>query len=1100
MSTWIQQLVGFITVLTMGYAGYANIAPGGQVGYPTQTPQMWAQTSTGSATSTTSSDPAAMCASAGGTWSPSATPPCVMPGSSGSTTSSSSTASSTTTGSSACTSTQYWNGTACVAMETPPPTPTSTTPASSCGSGFYWNGSSCVANPTSTMSTSCPAGQEWRQTACVVTSSPAPATSSTTNTWTAPTAASCAAQNMNYCTPTSGGSGWCSSSECPPSTPAACTAKGWAWCADSTGFSSGGCMMSAGPCPNSTPTPMPSAPTSCPQPSWPEGKYLCTSSGSYASTYCSSNPCTQSQCSAAGKKWCDPAPMPAGSMASSSTLQGWCTDSTCPTTSTPTPTPVPTPTPTPMPVPPPTPVPPTPPTPTTPPPPPSPTTCPQAGQSADMKYKCTSSGPYASGSPWCSTMPCAQSECTGSEFEWCDPAPTTSTTAMYTPQGWCSRKSNGSGCPVYTEPACKAKAGDWCQGSGGGMGWCATNGATCPNENKDKQDCVARGDEWCLPMGGGGYGWCAGKTSGGCPARTQTECSEKQGKWCKNAPMPAGMAIPATMQDGYCVTGSYAECPIYAKADCTTAGRQWCVNTSTSYSASPMSMNGMDNGWCASKGSTCPPGQEPKPEPKPSPCPVAMYMPCPPDTKEEAYTNAQGCTMQRCVKKGGPEPVPCPAIAPPTCANNEEVVWKYESGSYGSSSCPRAECRPRKETCAPPPPDNQCPGGWIAQYYGIPAYGDARALTINTCPWYECKNTEHDRTEECVKKAVGETSYALMKSGRLSDAAMRELMPKMQPCFGVVPPPPPPPGPEPEPRPVPVCNLPSMKRDMDRELQRVLRDMDAAVEKFRKAGITVPVIYEALLTKIKTLAEQAAKTSNCDGLFTIGRDLPELMQQLQEQLLGIEHIARVGEAVKRLDGEFKALERTWARTLRTLQGVTKQQLHQEFKDAAALFKSLVEAVKASAQSADPDKIETATRQAFEALDVVRSTMQTGDILVNSVKILRAVRREIRNAASLAKELKEDEEDVSELEELIQEMSSLVKEADTKRVACSRKQDASCLVLFKRFMETRQDLEFLVNDFNGVGEDVAYYNFLGVGKLGQGLETFEKTKTFEFFAL
>ncbi|MDP2593843.1 MAG: hypothetical protein Q8P36_00680 [bacterium] len=53
-----------------------------------------------------------------------------------------------------CSSTQYFDGTACVAS----------TPAQSCGYNEYWNGSACV---TSTTQTGCTSGQYWDGSACV---------------------------------------------------------------------------------------------------------------------------------------------------------------------------------------------------------------------------------------------------------------------------------------------------------------------------------------------------------------------------------------------------------------------------------------------------------------------------------------------------------------------------------------------------------------------------------------------------------------------------------------------------------------------------------------------------------------------------------------------------------------------------------------------------------------------------------------------------------------------------------------------------------------------------------------------------------------------
>lgn len=150
------------------------------------------------------------CTTAGGTWDATAMY-CKMPGS--------------TTGSgswSSCNSTQYWNGTACVAMSTSGSTGSGST---SCGAGYNWNGSSCVTScssgqywtgtscQTSTTggSTSCPSGQYWSGTSSSCVSSMSGSSCTSGQYWNGSACVSSSSTDMSTQCATAGGS-WNSSS------------------------------------------------------------------------------------------------------------------------------------------------------------------------------------------------------------------------------------------------------------------------------------------------------------------------------------------------------------------------------------------------------------------------------------------------------------------------------------------------------------------------------------------------------------------------------------------------------------------------------------------------------------------------------------------------------------------------------------------------------------------------------------------------------------------------------------------------------------------------------------------------------------------------
>ncbi len=140
-------------------------------------------------------DPALACPKAGGVWDVT-TFYCRMPGQTASCTGGQSwdpasqtckspVTTTTTVSGSSCTSSQYWNGTACVAGT-----------SQTCPSGQYVNGA-CSYGGSSTVGTSCTTGQYWNGTSCVTSTSgstyssdPATGCSQAGGTWSA---------SSNYC-------------------------------------------------------------------------------------------------------------------------------------------------------------------------------------------------------------------------------------------------------------------------------------------------------------------------------------------------------------------------------------------------------------------------------------------------------------------------------------------------------------------------------------------------------------------------------------------------------------------------------------------------------------------------------------------------------------------------------------------------------------------------------------------------------------------------------------------------------------------------------------------------------------------------------------
>jgi len=695
---------------------------------------------------------------------------------------------------------------------------------------------------------------------------------------------------------------------------------------------------------------------------------------------------------------------------------------------------------------------------------PTPISCPQPGQTAETKYYCTSSSGGSSG--WCSSTPCNRNDCEVTGKRWCDPPPLTPG-STYTSSGWCQEKNYN--CPAYTAPDCKVQGGEWCESTSGGSGWCATGGARCPNEALEKKGCLDRKGSWCLPQGGG-YGWCAAVGTR-CPAYTPEECVAEGGKWCKNPPSTSGAV---SLSAGYCTTGTGARCPVYTEEECQAEAGTWCLPT-----------NGV--GWCVSSSSTCPSGSTPSkpkitPVPLPEPikliCPLASYLPCPTGYKEIFEKTKDGCVIQRCLPPGGEiKPEHCPDIAIKSCPGG--TVEKKED----RRGCPIYECRTR--VCPSPPPAEQCVSGWTPNY--------SKGLD---CPFYECQNTAHSEMEGCVKRVVGEAFFEQMKRGALSDAIMRSLISKIETagCFRQVSPTPTPtPKPEPTPDFTTQCPLEKMKREMTsgllRRLQQIGRDVD---QNFRRSGVPVPASYSALLTKIKTVVSSVSGAANCSEIYELGRDLPELLRQLEEQVLDIEHTAQVGEAIKKLTAELVKIEREWARVLKRLPAELRSESDSEFKSRVNALRAAIEAIRQAAATGDPDRIENAARQAFEQLEEVRQTLQVGQMVRQLSTFIRQVNREVSRAERLANRLVKAGEDVSELQDTILGTKEVLSEVNKNRLSCIRKPTDTCVDLFERLMVMRGELSNAVAEASGALDD--YKLFLGLGKLGEKLQESRQTIT------
>ena len=130
----------------------------------------------------------------------------------------------TYTASSSCPSSQYWNGTACVAIGTCPSgqywtgytCATGTSGATSCPSGYYWNGSTCAVYYSG--ATSCPSGQTWNGSSCVSpTSTPTTTSCPSGQYWNgsacvSSTSGTTCPSGQYWYVPPSGGAGYCTSS------------------------------------------------------------------------------------------------------------------------------------------------------------------------------------------------------------------------------------------------------------------------------------------------------------------------------------------------------------------------------------------------------------------------------------------------------------------------------------------------------------------------------------------------------------------------------------------------------------------------------------------------------------------------------------------------------------------------------------------------------------------------------------------------------------------------------------------------------------------------------------------------------------------------
>lgn len=676
---------------------------------------------------------------------------------------------------------------------------------------------------------------------------------------------------------------------------------------------------------------------------------------------------------------------------------------------------------------------------------------------------------------WCTektnTCPAyTQTACEAQGSKWCKNQ--VMTTTMGGSNGWC--QTGGGTCPAYDDASCKAQGGSWCAPSSGGMGgWCATPPSTCPNENKDKLDCAARGGDWCLPMSGG-FGWCA--TGGSrCPANDSATCSARGGKWCKNPPSTYSTA--ANMPSGWCseppsggsATSTYwqASCPIYDATECRAERGVWCAGS------------GMGGGWCwtmpqgssaiASPPVGCNPNGEIPPGPKV--CPLMPYVMCPKGYNEVIEKNQNGCTSQRCVPPGGEDlPRYCPTVMPPPCPGGTL------QSKPGPNNCPIYECRASE--CKPPPPAEQCVTGWQP----IPVPG------LN-CPRYDCPNTDHDRTEECVRKAIGEAAFLAMKNGTRPTP---ELMLKMEACWIHKPPMPRPPGPPRPPGEPPFpdqCPLADMKREMQRGMTRELERIDHEVDRFRRQKVEIPVTYEGLLAKVKLIISQASAATSCEEMYTFGQDLPDLMRQLHEEIQGIEQLARVTEVVKKFKSMLDEVERDGKRALRRVPKDLRTEMQKEFDDKIAGLKVAIESVRSAAASNDPDKVEAASQQAFEQLEQARQTIQVAEMLRTARRVLNAGRSDIKRAEKLVKELGPEES--ADLTEALAEFKLVYAEALKMARTCSgTKATEACSDLFERYLVAWDDLKDAIDDAAGESND--FDDFLGFS-LGEGLQ---KSKTLD----
>lgn len=785
-------------------------------------------------------------------------------------------------------------------------------------------------------------------------------------------------------------------------------------------------------------------------------------------------PCNQTDCTAKNYKWCADPVMSSG---------GWCQQSgDCPSTST------------------------------------TPTTC-SSGQTlcpatnggtaycattcaiwssptpesckAQKQYYCPSSGGMGGG--WCSPLPCTETECKALAKRWCPPAPMSNTMMGPPPTGWCTETSttcpaytvtdcaaqNGKwcksqpgtmsggvdgwcqtgvgSCPAYTSTDCSAQGGSWCQPSGGGMGWCASGpGATCPNEQKDKVDCAARAGQWCMPSGGG-YGWCA---SGGtkCPANTAEECAARSGKWCKNSPAMMSNTV-ANMPAGWCSEGANSTCPAYTVEDCTAQGGSWCQPSVGGYP------------WCASgPGATCPSGSKlvsttpqplPVPEPKPLPkCPALPVFAC--RDNEEMFTNqnSDGCSISVC----RPRVSKCLPTMAPACAPGTDA-----SAYFDKDGCQKYECRQAK--CSPPPADVQCSSGWIPT-----------SRIAGACPVYECRTTDHSRTEDCVRTIVGDDLFAKMKKQGI--APSKEYMEKItSTCFV---------SNQPtlarlsdqtvSSQPI-QCNLVQMKRDISTGVKRALQNVDTQVTRLRRQGVAIPASFQVLLTQLNSSIAAASSATTCDTLFEQGQTMPEMMRNLQDQLLDIERLGKANEFVKKFNKLILDAEKEWKLVSRNLKADVKADFEKNYVAATADFKSAIQEMVDAATSSDPDSIQLASEQSYDRYQQVRGIIDHVKIIRETNNILLKTKSEIRAAEKLATRLSKAGEDVADLTDAVTELKSVVVEVDANKTKCARQLSDDCLDLYERFVSTTSTFHEIQADFTGSSE---FNKLFGLGGLGANL--------------
>lgn len=538
--------------------------------------------------------------------------------------------------------------------------------------------------------------------------------------------------------------------------------------------------------------------------------------------------------------------------------------------------------------------------------------------------------------------------------------------------------------------------------------------------------------------------------------------------------MSAGMT--ATQTTGWCSEGANATCPAYTAEDCAAQNGLWCVP---------------DNGgmsWCNSGSfATCPSGSKPKlpttelvpvTDPKqvvPKVCPTMSSFAC--RDNEEMFTvqKGDGCYISECRSKI----VRCQVtmVAPACLSGSESVSYIDKDG------CQKYECRAAR--CPSPPADHQCQTGWIPT-----------TTAAGVCPVYECRSTEHSRTEDCVRQIVGDDFFAKMKKDGTSPA--KELMDKITAtCLvNILPVPPKPRLPEDPTIPPIQCNLKQMKRDITTGVKSELKRIETKVSQLRRKGVSIPTNFQILITQLNKMIDTAGTATSCDTLFEQGQSMPELMRNLGDQLLDIERLVQAKEFVKKFNRLLADSQKEWKRVSSGLKADVKVELAANYEAALVEFKSAIEVMGLAATSADPDSIELASEQSYDRYQKIQEVIARARIIRETNAILLKARTEIRRAERLASRLAKDGEDVSDLTEAITAAKEILTEATANKTKCARVLNDECLDLYDRFTSTMTNLRDIYQDFVG-GSD--FNKLFGLGDLGGNLaqlkviDTLEKNK-------